>query len=211
MIPFSDWLKIATGPMAARNDSCNPGLCDQTDTCAPADLRDDSGREFELSQAREEGLRVGRESVLKEYEGAIAELRRQSADDLQKARDKWQLDEVSSLALTLTESLHELRASLEENVADVLRPFLEEQCRLKAVKSFGDVLMEHIELRLSPIVSVSVPETLLDDLRAALSARGISIELTAAKGMEAEAVTGEGCFSTCLREWLDMVDEASHV
>lgn len=125
-------------------------------------------------------------------------------------RRLWQMEDAAQLLKRTDDSLIELRATIERQVAAIIRPFLIDQVRNQALAAFADLLSENLQRQMPHIAMVSAPQTLHEALTVELAERGLPASITSVEGDECLTTLGDENFETCIRDWLLAIDGYDH-
>jgi hypothetical protein len=126
------------------------------------------------------------------------------ARDMAKAhndeRARWASEQGEILARDFAASLAALQASLRDEVARLLRPFLEDRLRRKAVAEFGDALRTLLRHDKTAQIAIRGPADLIE--RIVTDEVAPFCDATVGEDCEVVATCGATTIATHLRDWL---------
>lgn len=160
-----------------------------------------------IEAAREEGRQAGREEALAEAEAQIAEREAQFSAQLAAAREAWVASEGKVLAEHINKGFAGLHDAVLSQVAQVLKPFLVEEVRQKAIAELaiavGGLLSKEPEVGLE----IAGPADLIKCLEAKLLDHAGAVSTASADFCEVEVKAGSTVVSTRISAWLDRINE----
>lgn len=177
---------------------------------APPDLSDLTGeaQEPEVSTEYLQGEQAGREAALAEMETRIEAIQAGEAERLAEARAKWIEEQAGPLAEQWKQALAELEGRIGDQVAAVLRPFLDERLRQRALEALGDAIGRLTGADDGAGLRVSGPPDLLDALRPKLEEADLAPELVAYDAaVDVRITAGDTLIETTFAEWRDHLAE----
>lgn len=164
-----------------------------------------------LEAARLEAHRQGREEA--EAEAAAraaereAEFSAELAARLQAEREAWIAEQGEVLAAAVGRGLDTLRQDLLSAASEVLKPFVAEAVRQRAVeelaRTVGDILLREAEAPLA----ISGPADLLKVMELHLSEHAGAVTFLANQSPEVEVKAGHALLSTRIAAWVDRINE----
>jgi hypothetical protein len=161
--------------------------------------------EAAFAEGREEGLAAGR---AEERARAEAEFRTRldeahAAFDARLAQERaaWAAAEGASLAERLAEGLATLRSGVEDAVAAILAPFVEDALRTHAVAALREALAPILSAGASPSLRISGPGDLITALRDALGPAAGAAVLEPGEGPDVRVVADRTLLETQLQAW----------
>jgi hypothetical protein len=122
-------------------------------------------------------------------------------------RARWASEEGEKLADALDRAIASLEERLQDDIARLLRPFLEEKLRAKVVADFGDALRTLLKNAGGTRIEVSGPSDLVEKFVGAVPARIDIVQAHDTAGCDVTARCDATVIETHLRQWLDAIGE----
>lgn len=195
MIRLGDWLVELERPMSIQYP-CGVKVVDPADAI---------GFEQELREHYAEGERRGREAALLEWSAAASAER----DRLNAAHDgqmeALRHEAASALSCHLQDGLSMIRAEIEADVARVLRPFVQEACRQRAMREFSRLLSLRLENGGAELLALAIPAPYQELVGQLLTSSDARIAMSEADGVDLRASSPAGGFETRLAEWIALL------
>ena len=167
---------------------------------APADAT--AQLEARIIAAREEGLRVGRSEAEARLQAERQRLEEEHARALAEAQARWQEETGRRLAEDLEKGLGQMRRALEEALAEILEPLLEDAARQRALAGFAAVVSRMMAADEGLRLRVKGDPSMLEALSAALGEEAEKIAMEAAPGSpELTTHVDSTVIRTALEEW----------
>jgi hypothetical protein len=162
----------------------------------------------QLDAARADGVVQGREEARAEMEARFAELEAAFEARLQQEREAWAQRDGARLAAAMLQGLEGVREDVIAATAQVLKPFLVESVRQRALaelsKAIEDLLLRDPEAGMV----ISGPKDLLDVLEVHLAERAGSFTFKPSETPEVEVKAGAALLSTRIAAWVEKINEA---
>lgn len=161
-----------------------------------------------IEAAHAEGIAQGREDARAEMEARFAELEAGFEERIQKEREVWAQRDGARLAAAMLQGLDGVREDVVAATAQVLKPFLIESVRQKALaelsRAIEDLLLRDPEAGMV----ISGPKDLLDVLELHLNERAGSFTFKPSETPEVEVKAGAALLSTRIAAWVEKINEA---
>lgn len=162
----------------------------------------------QIEAARAEGITQGREEARAEMEAHIAEIEAGFEARLVQEREAWAERDGSRLAAAMLQGLEGVREEVVAATAQVLKPFLVEAVRQKALtelaRAIDDLLLRDPEAGMV----ITGPADLLKVLELNLSERAGSFTFKPGDTAEVEVKAGAALLSTRIGSWAEKIGEA---
>lgn len=162
----------------------------------------------QIEAARAEGVAQGHEEARAEMEARFAELEAAFEARLAQERDAWAQHDGARLAAAMLQGLDGVREDVVAATAQVLKPFLIDSVRQKAVaelsRAIEDLLLRDPEAGMV----ISGPKDLLDVLEVHLNERAGSFTFKPSEIPEVEVKAGAALLSTRIAAWVEKINEA---
>lgn len=167
----------------------------------------------ELHEAEEAGFARGRAQALSETlaeaearvaaarEEALEQARAEHAEALAAAREEWAQAEGAELAQALSRGLAAIEAEIAGKTARVLRPFLREAVRDKAVAALCETLRDLLRSGPSATLRMSGPEDLLDAVMRRIAGFEGKIAISVVDAPDIRVVCDETTIETQVALW----------
>jgi hypothetical protein len=133
-------------------------------------------------------------------EERLAAQAREMATAHEEERARWASGQGEKLARDLAASLSALQAGLRDEVARLLRPFLDNELRCKAVAEFGDALRTLLRHDKAARIAIRGPADLIE--RIVTDEVAPFCDVTVAEECEVVATCGATEIAAHLHEWL---------
>jgi hypothetical protein len=161
-----------------------------------------------LEAARAEGFAQGREEARAEMDARFAELEAAFEARLGEEREAWAARDGSRLAAAMLQGLEGVREEVVAATAQVLKPFLIESVRQKALsglsRAIDDLLLRDPEAGMV----ISGPQDLLKVMELHLNERAGTFTFKPADTPEVEVKAGAALLSTRIAAWVEKINEA---
>lgn len=162
----------------------------------------------QIEAARADGIAQGRDEVRAEMEARFAELEAAFDARLAQERDAWAQRDGARLAAAMLQGLDGVREEVVAATAQVLKPFLVESVRQKALlelsRAIEDVLLRDPDTGMV----ISGPKDLLAVLELHLNERAGSFTFKPCDTAEVEVKAGAALLSTRMAAWVEKINEA---
>jgi len=179
-------------------------------TCLPLAVQAPAEDHALLIQiAREEGVAEGFAAARAEHALALAQEKLLFEGRLSTHRASWTKDESERLAEKFLTALAEIEANIAASVARVLRAFLIDLLRRKAVDELSDDVRALLEGKEHPIVEISGPTDFLAALRERLSRFADAIEYAANQSADVKVVADQTIIETRIEAWIERINALS--
>lgn len=160
------------------------------------------------AEGHAEGLAQGRDEMRAEMEARLGEIEAAFEARLVQEREAWAQRDGARLAAAMLQGLEGVREEVIAATAQVLKPFLIEKVREKALselaRAIDDLLLRDPEAGMV----ISGPQDLLHVLELQLSERAGAFTFKAADTAEVEVKAGPALLSTRMAAWIEKINEA---
>lgn len=147
------------------------------------------------------GEQAGREAAQAECDRQIEAFKESEAERLAEARARWVEEHAEALSQAWGEALTELGHRLGDQLAAVLRPFLDDESRSRALDNLAEAL-SRLTGPDKPAFRVSGPSDLLEALQPRLDQAGLCAEMTPDEdAVDVVVVADETRIETTIGEW----------
>ena len=161
-----------------------------------------------IAAAREEGRQAGREEALAEAEAQIAEREAQFAAQLAAAREAWVASESKVLAEQINKGFAGLHDTVLAQVGQVLKPFLVEEVRQKAIAELAIAVGSLLSKEPDVGLEIAGPADLVKCLEGKLVDHADAVSTASANFCEVEVKVGSTVVATRIAAWLERINEA---
>ncbi len=158
--------------------------------------------------ARAEGFEAGRAEALAEAEAQLAQRDAEFQQQLVAAREAWAASEATALADAMNAAIERARDEIIAVTAHVLKPFLIEQVRDKALAELSRTIEDVLRREPDAPIAISGPADLLKALEFRLSEHAGAMTFTPSSSCEVEVTAGHALLSTRLAAWVEKLNEA---
>ena len=131
------------------------------------------------------------------------------ADRLATERRGWCESEAALLEASLREAVAGCEAAIAAAAAKILKPFLTEQIRQRAIAELAGAINGMLEKSHVASVSCAGPADLVAMIQQRLSARGIPVEIVPGGSCEVRVRIDASVLETRLAGWLGAIEEAA--
>jgi hypothetical protein len=156
--------------------------------------------------AYQQGLEEGRAAAAAEAEQRLEQQRSELEQHLAAAREAWCGEEGTRASEQIKAGLAEIEGRVSATVEHLLRPFLAEAVRAKAIADLQTTLHDLLARKTGAMLEVSGPQPLLDALSDGLSDTGAAIVCVPADGCEVQVRTDGSIIQTQIAEWLKHIE-----
>lgn len=161
--------------------------------------------EKRVDEARTLGILEGRAAVQAEYDVRLA----QQVDGLEKKfaqeRAAWARDQGGRLGELIVERLDAIESKIAEQVAAVLRPFIGDEVRGRALAELKGMLEKMLLNGDYAKITVSGPADLIEVLRAQIADRAKSVTFVTTERPDVTVIADETILETRIVEWLGAI------
>jgi hypothetical protein len=169
----------------------------------------ESDIEQRLEEAYIRGVLEGRAAAQAEYGEKIQRQTEAAEKHLKSERERWVADEASRLGTLIGDSLECIGTRVAEQVARILKPFLGEKAKQRAMEELVAALDALLLKGEYSKIRVSGPEDLISALRTHLGGRADAIAFLASeRSCDVFVTADETILETRLGSWLKAIDEA---
>lgn len=154
-----------------------------------------------VEEAYARGIEEGRLASDADAEARIEELKAGMERSLAATRQAWCEEQGPQIALAITSAIREMEDSVAQSVASVLRPFLAQAVREKAIGALRTLLQDLLASTPDVRLEVSGPEDLLAAVRASLPTQS-AVTYVASEGVDVQVKAGASVIETRIAEWL---------
>jgi len=162
----------------------------------------------QLEAARAEGIAQGREEARAEMESRFAELETAFEARLAQEREAWVQRDGSRLAAAMLQGLEGVREDVVAATAQVLKPFLIETVRQRALSELSRAIEDLLLRDPDTGMVISGPRDLLAVLELHLAERAGSFIFKVSETPEVEVKAGAALLSTRMAAWVEKINEA---
>lgn len=161
-----------------------------------------------IEAARAEGVAQGREEAMAEMTERLAAQDAAFEERLKAEREAWAAHHAGRLAAAMLQGLDGLRDDVISATAQVLKPFVADRIREKALvelrHAIDDMLLRDPEIGFV----ISGPADLVKELEVHLSEKAGSFSFRPSESAELEVKAGAALLSTRISSWLEKINEA---
>ena len=199
MIPLAHWLteraeaarSSESGPILEEYRQLDEVICPES---PPANDTEAPNREEELLEALLNAEQRIEELSLT-HAGKEKELLNRIGDEL-----------TSRIAAEMGRALDDVLSNLEETVGDVLRPFLCDQARARAVSSLLELVREELQQTDNPVLEIRAPVDMHEALLALRQSGDVSSMLTESRTVEIVRATNRIRFEELSLLWCQAIE-----
>jgi len=166
------------------------------------------GKARQLDEAYSRGYEEGKAAAIADMEGQIEQEREHNKKQLELERYTWASRETDALTERIDSGFKEIETKLADIIARILRPFLTEVSRNRAIAELLSALDMILAADEGVTLEISGPEDLLELLREKLNSRNIAVLFTPSDEPEVRMVAGQTIVETCLGQWVQRVEES---
>jgi hypothetical protein len=154
-----------------------------------------------VEEAYQRGLEEGRLASEAAAEARIEELKAAMEISLAATRQAWCDEQGPQIARHITMAIREMEDRVAQSVACVLRPFLTQAVRERAIGELRAVLQDLVNSAPDVALQVTGPEDLLAVVRDGLPALG-AVSYVASEGVDVQVKAGASIIETRIAAWL---------
>lgn len=174
---------------------------------APAIAADDEDTQAQqIEAAYERGREEARAAAQAELEARLEEQRATLEQSLAASREAWCNEEAGRVAEQLKAALGELEDRIAQSVEHVLRPFLIQAVRDKAMAELRTTVRELVAASPGITLEISGPEDLLEAVRSSLSPSVATVSYVTNEACELAVKAGASVIETRISAWLDQIE-----
>ena len=162
------------------------------------------------AESFDQGFDAGKASAAAQLAASFDAEREDMSAALEAERRQWLDGEKDAMLMRMDHLLDEVRATIEKSLVSLLQPFLEGRIRDRAIADFRAILEEAIRERKPDMFELCAPPAFHDSLRSMLVEHGCSPEIKVSRTGDFQAVLPDGCFETCIEEWLLRLKNLAH-
>jgi hypothetical protein len=129
-------------------------------------------------------------------------------EKLDAERKAWVEEQATALSSALVTAIDGLETRIAETAAKVLKPFLVERSRDRALAELADCVVSILADPAHPVLAISGPQDLLDSLSTALGADAGSISFRPDASADIRVIAGETILETRIQEWVARLDRS---
>lgn len=169
----------------------------------PAGLSFASASDIEarIADAHARGVLEGRAAAQVDTDAALARQTAQAEQKLKAERQKWCDEEGQRLGGQLTRSLEDLEQRMAAQIAQILRPFLAEEVRTRAMVQLSATLNDMLSKGDYAAISVSGPYDLIEAIKSRLKGDGEAIAFTEGEGPNVTITADETILEARIGAW----------
>ncbi|MFC5069772.1 hypothetical protein [Flaviflagellibacter deserti] len=171
-----------------------------------------------FSQAEETAKKIDeacariREDTLAEADERLQRVLSEQAvaftEKLEAERKAWVEEQATILSSTLVAAIDGLETRIADTAAKVLKPFLAERSREKALAELTDCVVRILADPAHPVLAISGPQDLLDSLSTALGTDAGSVAFEPNASADIRVIAGETILETRIQEWVARLDRS---
>jgi hypothetical protein len=158
----------------------------------------------QLDREYERGKREAEAAADRRLQERLAALAEESSLARATERTRWASEEAERLSLELDGAMSALEARLQDDIARLLQPFLEDTIRAKAVAGFGDALRALLRNG-GARVEISGPGDLVGGIVPAEFSQACVVHVNEDANCEVRATSDATVIETRLRPWLEAI------
>lgn len=166
----------------------------------------EADKQQQVDAAYQQGIEEGRAAAAAEAEQRLEQQRSEFEQSLAAAREAWCGEEGSRLSEQIKAALAEIEDRVAVSVEHVLRPFLAETVRAKAIADLHTTLQDLLARNPGTTLEMSGPQPLLDALREGLADTGAAISCVPSEGCEVQVKADGAVIQTRIAEWLKHIE-----
>jgi hypothetical protein len=164
----------------------------------------------QLKQAFDDGFQQGyaggRTEADADAELRLAELQSLHDQSMASERANWRQECADVLASGLDDAIRSIEANIETRLAVILRPWLEEKLRDRALKEFQETITRALSQGAN--IQISGPAQILDSLRERLPSSAIEISYTENSGPGVIAHIDDTQIDADFSAWIAQLEQA---
>jgi hypothetical protein len=170
----------------------------------------ESDIEQRLEEAYIRGVLEGRAAAQAEYGAQLQQQAAAAEQRLKSERERWVADEGSRLSVLIGTSLEGIGTRVAEQVARILKPFLRDKVRQRAMTELVSALDALLIKGDYSKITVSGPRDLIGVVRTHLDGRAGSIAfLVSEQASDISVTADETILETRIGSWAQAIDEVS--
>lgn len=153
------------------------------------------------------GLEDGKTAAREEMQQEHTVLRQQFEQELALERCTWATREAEILTQALQHSLHELEGNIANAVSRILKPFLTETLKKKAIADLMETLDGIIKKDEGITLEISGPDDLLQRLREKLANTHVTALFSPRDEIDVTIKVGQTNLATQIQAWIERLEE----
>ena len=161
--------------------------------------------ELQIAEARQRGLLEGRAAAQEEHEAAAAAQAAGFAEKLESERQKWVAEQGAHLGSLIAFAIEDLERRISDLVAEVLKPVLTDQVRVKAVEELSQSLNGLLSKGEYARITVSGPSDLLALMEERVSGGPPGVSFVPADATDIIVSADETILATRISAWADAI------
>jgi hypothetical protein len=158
-------------------------------------------------RGREEGFASAREA----FEAELAEERRRLEQEMATGRSQWVQEVVERLERQIPAAFEAIEAQIAESISRVLRPAIFAAVREEMISSLAANLRKLRSGEGAPLITVSGPSELLDNLRERAPELENSIEFVPGQTVEVKAIADQTVLDSQIQAWSSMLEMSGRI
>jgi hypothetical protein len=171
-------------------------------------VADQNSPQRRIAAAHARGFMEGMGVAEEEWRAKLDEQAAFHEQKLALERLTWASREAETLAEQLAEGIRALETRIGDTVAELLRPFLVDAVRRRAVGDLVQAIERVLQKDEGVALEIAGPEDLLQLLREKLSGKNIALLFAPGEGPEVRIVAGQTVMETQLRSWVSKIEES---
>lgn len=164
--------------------------------------------EAQLEEAHARGVLEGRAAAQAEFSAAAEAQAAASEQKLASERQTWASDEGQRLGGLISAGLDDLEQRISNVVGEVLKSFLSEQAKDKAVTELAQSLREMVSKGDYAKIVVSGPADLIEAMEKQIDTGRGGVSFVASSGSDLTVSADETILATRIGAWIDVIKGA---
>lgn len=166
-------------------------------------------REFEVSEAHARGVVEGRSAAQVEFDSVAATQAVAFEQRLATERETWVAEEGERLARMIDGGLDDIEQRVSDLVSEVLKSFVSESVRSKAVGELGDALKSMLSKGEYAKVVVSGPADLIAEVKSRLGDGTAGVSFVEADGIDVVVNADDTVLATRIGAWVAAIGDGT--
>lgn len=163
--------------------------------------------EQRIEEAYIRGVLEGRAAAQSEYGEKIQQQTEAAEKHLKSERERWVADEASRLSVLIGTSLEGIGTRVADRVARILKPFLRDQTRQRAMADLASALDTLLIKGEYSKITVTGPEDLVGALRIHLGGRAEAVAfLVSERACDISVIADETILETRIGSWVKAIE-----
>lgn len=184
-------------------------IADEPPRGAVTAAEDDEGAKEQIEAAYARGLEEGKTAAEAEAEVRLEEQKVALEQSLAASRESWCREEGAQIAEQVKSAIGDLEERIAHATEHVLRPFMMQAVREKAVAELRTTLQQLVAMSPGITLEISGPEDLLEAVRAGLSESVATMSCVANDACDVQVKAGASVVETRIAAWLQQIEGPS--